>query len=123
MSYKSTYTGLQIDSGIKKALLPTTTEATTARTLSASDNGALIYCTNGSDTTITCATGLGAGFSCKIIQGGVGKVTIAAGAATLCSSSGLYATNAQYASISLICPIADTFIMEGTIETSYLMSE
>jgi hypothetical protein len=65
------------------------TEATTSRTLSATDNGKVIYCTSGSATTITCAAGLGAGFSCTIIQGGAGKVTVAAGGQTLASYSGL----------------------------------
>jgi len=59
------------------------TEATTARTLSATDNGKIIYCTSGSATTITCAAGLGAGFNVTIIQGGAGKVTVAAGGQTL----------------------------------------
>jgi len=37
------------------------TEAGTTRTLSAADNGKVIYCTSGSAVTITCAAGLGAG--------------------------------------------------------------
>lgn len=35
-----------------------TTETGTSRTLAAGDNGTVIYCTNGSAVTITCATGL-----------------------------------------------------------------
>jgi hypothetical protein len=91
------------------------TEATTSRTLSAVDNGKIIYCTSGSATTITCAAGLGAGFSVTIIQGGAGKVTVAAGGQTLVSSSGLFATLNQYAIISLICPVADTFLASGNL--------
>lgn len=91
------------------------TEATTSRTLSATDNGQIIYCTNGSATTITCATGLGAGFNCTIIQGGAGKVTAAAGAATLVSYSSLFSTMGQYAVISLISPIAGTFVAAGNL--------
>ena len=102
-------TGYQLESG---GLI---TEATTARTLSATDNGKIIYCTNGSATTITCAAGLGAGFSCTIIQGGAGKVTVAAGGQTLVSYSSLFSTMGQYAVISLVCPVANTFVAAGNL--------
>ena len=91
------------------------TEATTARTLSASDNGKIIYCTSASAVTITCAASLGAGFSCTIIQGGAGKVTVAAGGQTLVSYSSLFSTMGQYACISLIAPIANTFVAAGNL--------
>ena len=91
------------------------TEATTSRMLSATDNGKIIYCTSGSATTITCASGLGVGFSCTIIQGGAGKVTIAAGTATLVSYSSLFSTMGQYAVVSLVSPVADTFIAAGNL--------
>jgi hypothetical protein len=91
------------------------TESTTSRTLSASDNGKVIYCTSGSATTITCAAGLGKGFSCTIIQGGAGKVTVAAGGQTLVSYSSLFSTMGQYAVISLICPVANTFVAAGNL--------
>jgi hypothetical protein len=90
-------------------------EAGTTRTLSTTDNGKIIHCTSGSAVTITCATGLGLGFNCTIIQGGAGKVTVAAGAATLNSYSGLFSTMGQYAVISLISPVADTFIAAGNL--------
>jgi hypothetical protein len=91
------------------------TEATTARTLSATDNGKIIYCTNGSAVTVTCAAGLGAGFNCTIIQGGAGKVTVAAGGQTLVSYSSLFSTMGQYAVISLIAPVANTFVAAGNL--------
>lgn len=92
------------------------TESTTSRTLSAADNGKVIYCTNGSTTTITTATTLGAGFSCTIIQGGAGKVTVAQGASTtLVSYSSLFSTMGQYAVISLIAPVANTFLAAGNL--------
>jgi hypothetical protein len=101
--------GYQISSG---ALI---TEATTTRTLGAGDNGKIIYCTSGSATTITCAAGLGAGFSVTIIQGGAGKVTVAAGGQTLVSYSSLFSTIGQYAVVSLICPVANTFVATGNL--------
>lgn len=92
------------------------TESTTSRTLSANDNGKVIYCTNGSTTTITTASGLGAGFNVTIIQGGAGKVTIAQGSSTtLVSYSSLFSTMGQYAVISVFAPVADTFLAAGNL--------
>lgn len=91
------------------------TEATTTRTLSATDNGKIIYCTSGSATTINCAAGLGAGFNVTIVQGGAGKVTVAANGQTLVSYSSLFSTMGQYAVISLICPVANTFVAAGNL--------
>lgn len=91
------------------------TESGTSRTLSATDSNKIIYCTSGSAVTITCAAGLGAGFNCTIIQGGAGKVTVAAGGQTLVSYSSLFSTIGQYAVISLVAPIANTFIAAGNL--------
>ncbi len=91
------------------------TETTTTRTLGATDNGKIIYCTSGSATTINCAAGLGVGFNCTIIQGGAGKVTVAANSQTLVSYSSLFSTMGQYAVISLICPVANTFVAAGNL--------
>jgi hypothetical protein len=86
-----------------------------SRTLSATDNGKVIYCTSASATTITCAARHGAAFSCTIIQGGAGKVTVAAGAATLVSYSSLFSTMGQNAVISLFAPVANTFLAAGNL--------
>jgi hypothetical protein len=91
------------------------TEAGTSRTLAAGDNGKIIYCTSGSAVTITCATGLPVGFNCTIIQGGAGKVTLAAGATTLNSFGSLFSTNGQYAAISVISPATDEFVAAGNL--------
>lgn len=91
------------------------TEAGTTRTLSTSDNGKIIYCTSSSAVTINCASGLGVGFNCTIIQGGTGKVTIAPNSQTLVSYSSLFSTMGQYAVISLIAPVANTFVAAGNL--------
>jgi hypothetical protein len=91
------------------------TESGTTRTLSATDNGKIIYCTSGSAVTINCAAGLGVGFNCTILQGGAGKVTVAANSQTLVSYSSLFSTMGQYAVISLICPVANTFVAAGNL--------
>lgn len=102
-------TGYQLESG------GIITESGTTRTLSATDNGKVIYCTSGSAVTINCDAGLGAGFSCTIIQGGAGKVTVATNGQTLVSYSSLFSTMGQYAVISLISPVANTFVAAGNL--------
>ena len=102
-------TGYQLESG------GIITESGTTRTLSATDNGKVIYCTSGSAVTINCAADLGAGFSVTIIQGGAGKVTVAANGQTLVSYSSLFSTMGQYAVISLIAPVANTFYAAGNL--------
>jgi len=88
----------------------------TSRTLSATDANKIIYCTSSSAVTITTATNLGAGFNCTIIQGGTGKVTVAQGSSTTrVSYSSLYSTMGQYAVISIVAPVADTFIVAGNL--------
>lgn len=91
------------------------TESGTTRTLSATDNGKIIYCTSSSAVTINCASGLGAGFNCTIIQGGTGKVTVAPNSQTLVSYSSLFSTMGQYAVISLVAPVANTFVAAGNL--------
>lgn len=92
------------------------TEAGTTRTLSATDNGKVIYCTSGSAVTITTATSLGAGFSCLVIQGGAGQITFSQGSSTtLVSYASLVKTAGQYAAASIVCPIADTFVLAGNL--------
>lgn len=94
------------------------TEATTSRVLSASDNGKVIYCTSGSAVTITTATGLGAGFSCMVIQGGAGQITFAQGLSTTLASYGSFLkTSGQYAVTSVVSPVANTFILGGNLTT------
>lgn len=108
-------TGAWASSGFTLSSSGIITESTTTRTLSASDNGKVIYCTSASAVTINCAAGLGAGFSCTIIQGGAGKVTVAANGQTLVSYSSLFSTMGQYAIISLLSPVADTFVAAGNL--------
>lgn len=91
-----------------------TTDTTTARTLAAGDNGKVLYFTNGSAITVTTLTGLGAGFSCTLIQGGAGQITVAQGSSTtLVGYGGQYKSAGQYAVMGLVCPVANTFVCTG----------
>lgn len=90
------------------------TDATTSRTLSSGDNGKVLYFTSSSAITVTTASGLGAGFSCLIIAGGSGQITIVQGASTTrVNRSSQYKSAGQYAEISILCPVANTFIIAG----------
>lgn len=94
------------------------TESGTTRTLSSADNGKVIYCTSGSAVTITTATSLGAGFSCMVIQGGAGQIIFAQGTSTTLASYGSFLKTAgQYAVVSVVSPVADTFIIGGNLTT------
>lgn len=105
-------TGFQLESG------GVITESGTSRTLSATDNGKVIYCTSGSAVTIATVAGLGAGFSCMVIQGGAGQITFAQGSSTTLASYGSFLKTAgQYAVGSVVSPVADTFILGGNLTT------
>jgi hypothetical protein len=90
--------------------------ASTVYNLSATDNGKVIYLTASSAITLTTASGLGVGFSCSIIQGGTGQVTVAQGSgSTLVSYQNLLRSAGQYAMISLVSPVANTFVATGQL--------
>ncbi len=94
------------------------TDATTARTLSAADNGKLLYFTASTSVLVIAPVDLGAGFSCAIVQGGAGQVSMAAGAgATLASYQNATKTSGQYAMASLLAPVANAFILAGVISS------
>ena len=92
------------------------TDSTASRTLTAADNGKVIYFTSSSAVTITTATGLGVGFSCSFIQGGTGQLTLAQGSGTtLASYSSLLKSAGQYAMISVVSPVSNTFVAVGQL--------
>lgn len=77
------------------------TESTTARTLTSSDHGKTIVCTNSSAVAITLNTGLPTCFFVTIIQKGAGQVTVS-GSATLEVFTGFAAKTAgQHAQMSV----------------------
>jgi hypothetical protein len=74
-------------------------ESTTSRTLSASDNGKIIECTNGSATTITLPDSLSGNFHCIVVQKGAGSVTLTvSGTATVNGDTDSIVFTAQYVS-------------------------
>lgn len=74
----------------------------TTYTLVAGDTGRTITCTNAGAITVTLPNSLGAGFTCEIIQGGAGQVTLsAAGGATLQNRQSHTKIAGQYGAIRL----------------------
>src|SRR5262245_25627729 len=86
----------------------------TTYTLLSSDNGKVVTLTNAAAITVTCPSGLGAAFSCALIQMGAGKVgLVAGGGATLNGYSGFTHLAGQYAFGTLIAPTANNFVLGG----------
>ena len=84
-------------------------------TLGAADNNKVFLITSASNITVTVPNTLPVGFSCQIIQGGVGSITLAGSSVTLNSSNGL-TTRATNSVIGLVMNSTTTgFVMGDTI--------
>ena len=95
-------------------------ETTTARTLSDSDNGKVIVCSNSSSVTITVPSGLTSGFNCKFVQSGTGKVSLVGSGATVqaynpSGADPYNSTAGQYASIKLIPTGSNAYVVFGEV--------
>lgn len=96
------------------AFYSTVSETTTARTLSNSDNGKVIVCTNASTITVTIPNSLTAGFSCKLVQGGAGLVNVAAAPGTTLSLiGGKNFTSNQYQVVDLINYGTELYVLDS----------
>ncbi|MDB5569063.1 MAG: hypothetical protein JWN93_246 [Hyphomicrobiales bacterium] len=92
------------------------TDAANARVLGAADNGKLLYFTAATPIVVTAPADLGAGFSCAILQGGAGQVTLAAGAgASVSSYQNATKTAGVNAMASVVAPVANGFVLAGAI--------
>lgn len=84
--------------------------------LQTTDNNGIVTLDNVNPITLTCPAGLGAAFTCMIIQLGAGQVTIVAGAgATINSFNGLLNLAGQYAGATIAAPTANAFIAMGAL--------
>jgi len=85
----------------------------TAYTLLASDAGKLITCNNGSAVTVTVPSGLGAGFTCSVIQKGAGQVTFTASSTTINNRQTHTKIAGQHGVASVVATAADVFVLAG----------
>jgi hypothetical protein len=91
----------------------------TTYTLTAADNGKLITLNNTSAITLTCPSGLGAAFSCSVLQLGTGTVTASAGAgASLLALGSSFSFSGQGAMATLVAPTANAFVIAGQLQTT-----
>ena len=96
------------------SLLGVKTITGTTYTLTTADNGYALYCTSATGVTITTASGLGAAFSCMVVQGGAGQITTTHGAGTTVAAyGGFVKTAGQYAALTIITPEPDVFLLAG----------
>lgn len=85
----------------------------TTYTFLASDVGKIVKLTNASGITATVPSGLGAGFHCKVIQGGAGQVTFAGSGATVPNRSTHTKIAGQNGVVSLESAVADAVHLSG----------
>ena len=91
-------------------------DATTARTLSATDNGRTIRFTSSSAIAVSVPATLPDGWWCRILQFGTGKVTPTGTAgATVRGPQGQVATGHQYATVTIYKAAANEFIASGHV--------
>jgi hypothetical protein len=88
----------------------------TSYTLQSTDNGRVVVLTNAAAITLTIPSGLPAGFTCQIVQGGAGMVTLSASGTTLNSFGALLSTAGQYAAASILSPVSNTFVIAGNLQ-------
>jgi hypothetical protein len=98
------------------------TDATTARTLTATDAGKTILFTSVSDTTLTVddSTDFAVGQRVDIISEGGGLVTVTASVATVAAvatstTSGSFTIGVQYQAATLLCVATDSYRLIGSI--------
>jgi hypothetical protein len=77
----------------------------------------VITINNASANTLTLPTSLTAGFNCMIVQYGAGTVTIVgASGVTVVNRSNYNKTGGQYAIVTIVSPVANTFITGGDMQ-------
>ena len=103
------------DAGIALSSGSINPQTGTTYTLLAADNGKIVTCSNAAAITVTVPSGLGAGFSCSIVQRGAGQVSLSASGTTLRTVASQNKTAAQYAVMTLLSDVADEFIVGGNV--------
>jgi hypothetical protein len=89
---------------------------TVAYQLVQGDNGKVITMNSASAITLTIPAGLTAGFNCMVVQYGAGTVTIAGSGVTILNRSNYTKTGGQYAIVTIVSPVANTFITGGDMQ-------
>ncbi len=85
----------------------------TAYTLLAGDAGKVVVLNNGSAVTVTVPSGLGAGFTCSVVQKGAGQVTFVASSTTINNRQSHTKIAGQHGVATLVSTTADVFVLAG----------
>jgi hypothetical protein len=89
----------------------------TTYTLQASDQDKVVTLTNAAAITLTVPSGLAANFTCKIVQGGAGVVTLAPGvSATINSFGTLLSTQGQFAVVDVMSYATNAVVISGNLQ-------
>lgn len=111
---KSTTDTLTTDVAAKAPLVATVNAKVASYQIAAGDSGEVITMDSGSANDLTVPTGLAAGFTCVVVQLGVGQTTIVASGTTLRSTPGLK-LRAQYSAATLIHLGSNVWIVSGDL--------
>jgi len=85
----------------------------TSYTLVAGDNNKVVTLSNAAAITLTVPSGLGAGFSCLLVQLGAGQVTLSPSSTTINNRQSHTKIAGQYGVVSLSAYVANTFVLGG----------
>src|SRR4029434_8334491 len=104
-----------ISAYVEPALAPINAQTGTSYTLVTGDNGKVITMSNAAAVALTVPAGLGAGFSCLVIQLGAGKVTVSASGVTVVQRQSFTQTAGQYAVCASLAYAANVFALSGDL--------
>jgi hypothetical protein len=88
------------------------TSKTAGFTLATTDNNKVFLITSATNSTVTVPSSLPVGFSCQLIQGGLGTITVTGSSVTLNSSNG-FTTRATNSVIGLVMTTTTTGFVFG----------
>ena len=86
---------------------------TASRSVSNADLGETLYYTGAGNITLTIPAGLVAGWWCRVVQGGAGKVTFAGSGVTVSGKQGQLSTGGQWHCIRCMRLSATQYVVEG----------
>jgi hypothetical protein len=94
------------------AIATTVSNKTADYTITATDNGGVIVVNSATTVTLTVPSTLSAGFSCQIIQSGVGQVNVVGSGVTVTSALGMFSRTTG-SSIGIMLTSSTTAFLSG----------
>lgn len=102
---------------VEGAIFGVNAQTGTTYSLTVADRGKLITLSNASAIALTVPTGLGAGYSCTIVQKGAGVITVTASGTTIVNRSTQLRSAGTGAVLFLISDVANNFFLAGDTQT------